>query len=312
MALAACFLHVSPTALAAQQENENPPAVDERSVTGGSEQSSENIIVVEADRLKRREEVREFVEKVIRRPRVDKPVERFTAPVCPLVRGIKAEYGQVLVDRFKANAVSAGIKVSKSQSCYPNIYVLFVRDIEAGMQQIATGDDVLFEQLLDYQIDRVMKETGPVRAWNVSEIRDERGVPLPFDPNIGAYVNKTGAASRLRVPITMEAMAAIVIIDVSALPGKSLDQLADYATMRVLAPTNPVGEDGAAADTILSLFAATAPPPEMTQFDRIFLRTLYNRPANLEARDLYQIIAGEIVEGEEQSANSPPIAPASS
>ncbi len=76
---------------------------------------------------------------------------------------------------------------------------------------------------------------------------------------------------------------AVIMIDIAAIDGMGVVQLADYATMRAFAATNPVNGD-AAASTILGLFdPAVARPRELTDFDLAYLRTVYEGVDSLNA-----------------------------
>jgi hypothetical protein len=58
--------------------------------------------------------------------------------------------------------------------------------------------------------------------------------------------------------------------------GKSLVQLADYASMRTFGNSRAISPDTApAARTILTLFQAEDAPAELTTFDQPMLSTLY-------------------------------------
>ncbi len=73
------------------------------------------------------------------------------------------------------------------------------------------------------------------------------------------------------------------MIDIKAIDGMAVVQLADYATMRAFARTRPVGSDSSAS-TILSLFDKTAPAPrELTTFDLGYLSAIYKTQGNLPA-----------------------------
>ena len=66
--------------------------------------------------------------------------------------------------------------------------------------------------------------------------------------------------------------------------GKTLLQLADYATMRSLAFTRETRGEPAAA-TILSLFDGDGPKPErLTAFDLAYLDSLYDGMPNIPAQ----------------------------
>jgi hypothetical protein len=88
------------------------------------------------------------------------------------------------------------------------------------------------------------------------------------------------AHSKIYLPVREDITQVVVVFDLDQVHGKSLDQLADYATMRGLAQTRPV-EDAPAMDTILTLFHSASPPQALTQFDRAYLAALYDSIPNL-------------------------------
>ncbi len=76
--------------------------------------------------------------------------------------------------------------------------------------------------------------------------------------------------------------AALVVVDAAAVEGLTVTQLADYATLRLLAPTSDmrtlsVDAEAQATPTILTLLRdGAAAPAEMTRFDRAYLKSLYS------------------------------------
>lgn len=83
-------------------------------------------------------------------------------------------------------------------------------------------------------------------------------------------------------------LTTLVMIEAGAIAELSPVQVADYATLRLLAPTGEIAADSAAASqTILSLFAAPeAAPNEMTRIDRAYLRSLYTLPRTAFASEV--------------------------
>jgi hypothetical protein len=85
------------------------------------------------------------------------------------------------------------------------------------------------------------------------------------------------------MPVSYDIVSTLVVFDASRVEGMTLAQLADYATMRGLARTRSARE-GAAMDTILTLFdPAASPPGGLTEFDRAYLASLYDGIPNLPA-----------------------------
>ena len=98
-----------------------------------------------------------------------------------------------------------------------------------------------------------------------------------------------------------------MLFDREAVRGKTIIQLADYATMRSFARTRPAGGE-AALDTILALFDPDhAPPPTLTDFDQAYLRSVYKEIANLPAAMKLLDVSDELerVMEEQAAAGSP-------
>jgi hypothetical protein len=108
---------------------------------------------------------------------------------------------------------------------------------------------------------------------------NEDGLAIRKDPLGGAYTNElTGVPSRMRPSVRPHFIASIVVVEVGALAGVTMTQLADYAALRAFTQSDPARLDKVAAPTILKVFDApegTAVPITMTQWDLAYLRSLY-------------------------------------
>ena len=112
------------------------------------------------------------------------------------------------------------------------------------------------------------------------------------------------AHSKLYLTIRQDITQTVVLFDREGVKGKSIIQLADYATMRSFARTRPA-EGDAALDTILALFDPDhEPPPQLTPFDQAYLRSVYKEIANLPASMKLLDVSDELerVQREEASA----------
>jgi hypothetical protein len=89
----------------------------------------------------------------------------------------------------------------------------------------------------------------------------------------GFPINPTYEVGRLNPPIRIQTSSAVVVIEHASAAGKTAEQLADYATMRLLAPTTELAATGdGLPSTIMSLFAQGTPAPSgLTAFDRAYL-----------------------------------------
>lgn len=87
-----------------------------------------------------------------------------------------------------------------------------------------------------------------------------------------------------------------MVIDNTAVAGLSPVQIADYASLRLLAPTGEVEPVG--PRTIMTLFAAPATAPAtMTRFDRAYLAALYRMPPGSFAREVLRAAVVEAARG---------------
>jgi hypothetical protein len=169
--------------------------------------------------------------------------------------------------------------------------LIFTKDGRKAVETLRKDEPWLFTNLLDYEYKRVLAGNGATHAWHVTELRGVDGKPLRvMDIDIDGVkrelaVNDQFQTGRLNQPIRLDMRGAVVVIDTAYLPGKTLDQLADYATMRLLASTDDAPQDEAdAVSTILSLFTAPdSAPPTLSQFDHSYLSALYTLRPNANA-----------------------------
>lgn len=225
------------------------------------------------------------------------PLARFADGVCPGVMGFPTEPAGMLVDRIRYNAARVGARVAPQGKCKANVIVAFVRDGNSRVSALMDGAGYLFSSLETAEAKELEKETGPVRAWNVTMLvnRVGGGEVANINQNGSLYLDGPSPGlgpmrtfqlpngdSRVFLTNRIDILYSVVVIDVAAVDGLSIDQIADYATMRALARTRPAS--GGAAATILSLFdPAGRPPPQLTGFDIAYLRSLYQPGASLPA-----------------------------
>ena len=213
------------------------------------------------------------------------PLPRFSGDrLCPGIFGLKPEYAAVMIDRIRASADRLGVWLAPDDgSCSPNLVVAFVDDGQAALRHYAAQQPWLFADMPRHERIELLREEGPARVWTSTHIRTRDGMPLSEDRANNIQVAQTWMAhSRIYTATRADITGALVLFDRAEVRGKTLLQLADYATMRGLARTkSPEGRD-AGLGTILGLFdEGVAPPPELTQFDRAYLAALYSDIPNL-------------------------------
>jgi hypothetical protein len=204
------------------------------------------------------------------------PLPRFEGDrLCPGVSGLRAEDASLIIDRIRSTAEELGLRMTHDDgTCRPNFVVAFVDDGQETIRSIERGRYWLFNNMPRHELRELLGETGPVHVWTATMLRTRDGMP--------AGSSQWMASSRIYLAMREDIVWVLVLFDREDARGKTLLQLADYATMRGLARTRPVDGDGQAMSTILALFDPDAAPPAgMTEFDRAYLGAIYDGLPNM-------------------------------
>ena len=234
----------------------------------------DQAITVEAER-DRAKAARELAKDLTRSLKIRTPLERFTDPICPFVVGAEPQTAFAIESRIKANAREAGLPVG-GKKCQKNMLIGFVENAEQEIATLLSKKRRSFGYLTSFERKRLQREDGPTRAWHVVIAGDENGERLQTADD-GTPINRSNDASRIGFPYTRLIESSVVLIEQSAVNGKTLEQIADFATMRGLMPVVEASEGAHNIDTILSLFDPDSETPELTSFDRDYLKAYYSR-----------------------------------
>ena len=247
--------------------------------------ASPSTVVVTGRRLPPRKVVEHLTHAVTQSADVSEALARFPDTVCPSSEGMPLDYDARIVARIRADATAAGIAVDKP-GCHPNVIVLVVPSGQAVVRALRRTRSYVFGDLEPHQIAVMAADAGPVHAWTVTRRRSrdadtERvGTMMQDVPEI-----QVRDASIILAATRLDMTASVLLLDVDAVIGKTVNQIADYAAMRTLAPTRPAGTGHHSAnpdETILGLFAPGDPagrPRGLTGFDAGYLKALYHGPA---------------------------------
>src|SRR5205085_975148 len=160
---------------------------------------------------------------------------------------------------------------------------------------------------IDSFVSELTAAPGPVAAWQVVDDVGTDGMPLGQarmggDSTPVRTVNTIGSPSRLKSLIRRTFLGSIVVVEAKALNGVSTRQLADYAAMRTLAPTDTRRQVTLPAESILTLLDAGKAPgdaaPSVTWWDYAFLKSLYatsNDVAAAAQRDQMKRVVGKVL-----------------
>ena len=224
-------------------------------------------------------------------------LSRFDWAVCPAAIGLGDPKNLAIAQRMTQVARAAVIPVAKP-GCRPNVLLIVTRDKGALIDELGRKYPAYFEGVSNAAVKRMKRDPSPAAAWHVEGLLDADGVEAQRDIITGQQIiERTDAPSRLSTMSRPHFIAAVVVVELDALGGLTVTQLADYAAMRAFARTDPRRLKGTGAPTILSAIEApmNSPVPlTLTEWDLAFLKSLYasdaNRTAASQRNEMKQIV----------------------
>ena len=263
-------------------------------------------IVVEGEKTPDEKALSDLAREIAGNPRGRRPLARFEQPLCLMVASTDAELGREVAERVIENARAAKVRV-RGNGCRPNALLAFSDDAQAQLRDIRKSGRRLFAGISARDIDAAMGARDPVYVFQASKQTAASGEAIIVSPEAAGQNGLPGpsnaiwSSGRLKREIREDMLAVLVVVDNAAIAGLSPLQIADYASLRLLAPTGEVDmAEANAPRTIMTLFAApTSAPPAMTRFDRAYLRSLYRMPAGSFASEVLRAAVLETTRGDE-------------
>lgn len=204
---------------------------------------------------------------------------RMRDALCLMVAADDQTFAATVAQRVVDNAKDVGLPTRRGK-CRPNAVIIFAEDAQTQLVQLNEDRGQVYGSLYAARLDRILEAETDGFAFQVAELMPN-GVP-------GAF--RRVQASRIQ-PGGTDMIGSLVVIDKAAAEGLDPVQLADYASLRLLAPTSDLHQlpDGSAQGpaSILTLFRdRDNAPAEMTRFDRAYLDSLYRLPQGSFARSI--------------------------
>jgi hypothetical protein len=238
-------------------------------------------IIVTGNRAEEAEATADFAKFITWRPSQDKPLPKHYEPVCIQIFGLGADYAEVMAERMRDNIRALNL-VLAGNGCTPTLWVGFVPDSHAEVTRLRKDEPAMFGDLKDFEIDRILTGSKASQAWFAREDKGLDGKAMRARTvelngiEVSVKHNDPWRASRISGTIRVDMIGSIVLFDSRLSAGKSIRQLADYATFRALAPVKDLESEGGNPASILSLFAKDAGPPAgLTEFDWAYLAGYY-------------------------------------
>lgn len=216
----------------------------------------------------------------------DRQLARFDNEVCFQVEGVNAPYDRIMAERMEHDARDAGVAVGKP-GCKPNIVVVLADHVQADLQQIAKEGHIANRLgLMDKDLMQAAQGPGPAYVVTVTEQRGRDGEYMRPGAMSGfgdKPMMNTHESSIINPATRQDIDMVLVGIETEATMGKTLGQLADYAVLRALADIRGSAVVAGAEPSILGLFSGSPAIPELTSYDRAYLKGLYHGPAAMTA-----------------------------
>jgi hypothetical protein len=291
------------------------PAQEAAPVAPTREETTDEVVVTgqRSGDLRLREYATKFVVEIGDPTSAWQGYARWRNSICAgVVNAPTTEGAQFIADRIGDIARDLGLK-TQEPGCSPNIVILFAPDAAALASRWVESNPSLFRpfggQGGTTQGVAALREfatsDAPVRWWQISMVTNWSGQPAfstRSQPEFGikgpltGQVSVAGTNSNIVNSVEGELTQAYVIVDMRKLGGASWEQIADYAAMVALAQVDP-GGSAAGYDSILNLFESPASVRGLTDWDRSYLRALYELDLRLMPRSQGGALAGLIVRG---------------
>jgi hypothetical protein len=264
-------------------------------------------IIVTGNRAEEAELAADAAKAITYRPPAGKPLPKHYEPACIKLFGLDPDFADVLAERMRDNLRALNIPLGRA-GCTPTIWVGFVSDSHAAVTSLRQTEPRMFGDLHDYEIDRILAGSKAAQAWFAREDKGVDGKPMKYvEIEIGGVKrvikqNDQWNASRITSTIRVDMIGSIVIFDRALSAGRTIRQLADYATFRALAPVKELADEADNPPSILSLFAESGTPPTgFTEFDWSYLSAYYKLGEGAEAASMHDAAKRAFLDGAGQN-----------
>ena len=281
-----------------------PEAAPQAAPQAADDDPNEVIVVVgqRPEGLSLREYVHDFVIELTDPPSGDHGYALWDDDICVGVENLEADSAQYIADRVSDVARQVGLR-PEGPGCRPNIAIVFAADGQTLASRLVEDQPGLFRPYGGVSgttqglaaLNRFATSDAAVRWWQITMVVDDMGrVATVLPTSLSGPPTVRGANSLITNSVHDEMWASYIIVDASKLEGVTWRQIADYLAMVALAQINPEARPGG-YDTILNLFSSSRPAPGMTEWDEIYLQSLYEldtrRMPRMQPGSLTSVIA---------------------
>jgi hypothetical protein len=249
-------------------------------------------VTIEASREELKSRVSAFVSDITRRDAgssLEEPIAVWNWPLCFSVSGLPRDQGVYVLNRISDDADAARAPLAKDNKCHPNFVVIATSEPEKLLRAWYHHDQLIYNCAFPMPVNEFVGTPRAVRVWyNMDLSLAFPGRPGNVDPahaahalarfNCGRTPGATGmTGSRVTSRLVPDFLSVLVVVDLKRVKGYQWAQVADYIAMSGLAKINR-NRSMADAPSVLNLFDLpwAAAPSGLTDWDRAFLKALYN------------------------------------
>jgi hypothetical protein len=262
--------------------------------------SPSDQIVVEGRNPK--ETATDYIDKLLPAIGTEAQFGRFEDPICPKAIGLADDLATQVADRVRQVARSTNIPVA-AETCTPNLLIIATADKKAMIDTLRKSRPGYLAGVGSDELRRLGNSTRPYVAWQVTDEVAADGMPigggdnLPTGSNGGretgpaarnhdtyvqgdfARLRTTVSPSRIRSTVRPRVLSSVVIVEDRALTNATTRQLADFALVKAMTPTEE-REHEPPSSSILGLFnpgvTVESGPQSVTWWDVAFLKSMTN------------------------------------
>ncbi len=281
----------------APSESEAPAVGDEVIVRGRRLEDIESDL---------RLHIRDFIGEVAVTP-PGRGFARWHRAVCVGVHNLEASAAQYIADRISSLALDVGLEPGEP-GCSPDVNIIFATDAKQTASYMVEKEPRVFMPVAGHAgmdlgrvaLEAFAKSEKPIRWWHVS-------LPVGAVTGMAAIetsklcgqlhcppVTPVAGPSRIHNGTRDDLLYVIIIVDSTQLKGTTWQELGDYLAVVSLAQIDP-DTNPADFDSILNLFSNPAAYSGLTDWDRSYVRALYEfnqeRLPHLQANQIVSRIA---------------------
>ena len=251
-----------------------------------SEEETGSIIVEGRSVQELRRQAREQTRATLARANRGIPTPRYFEDLCLSLIGFPDDLNGPFAERIRANAVRAGAPVAPEGSgCEANAIISLSPDPQAILDQARTKQKWIFANARQSVIRRIAKRSRGAISWSLIECRGRDGRPtgevsLNGKPEPRTkYPTCENARDTGGIPPNSrnDIILSVTLLDRRRIDGMSIEEVADYVTMRTLLLIDPARESREVPlRSILTLFSqGTSNGEGLTEMDMALLSATY-------------------------------------